>query len=257
MDDHVDEAVLEHELGGLEAVGQLDFDRLGNGARAGETDDGPRLGDDHVAQHGEARGDAAGGRVGQDGDEQALGLGETRQGGGGLGHLTEGDDALVHPGPAGTDDDDQGQRLFHGLVHGDAELLADDRPHGAHEEVRLHDAENDAPALDKGLADEHGLLHAGLLLVGLDPLLVRRAAILEAQRVVTGQIGKALLERALVRNLLDAESRPRSGNGSCTRGRRSGSSRPRCCRACARNWGTSSRAPRASPCAAGARNRSS
>ena len=31
MDDHVDEAVLEHELGGLEAVGQLDFDRLGNG----------------------------------------------------------------------------------------------------------------------------------------------------------------------------------------------------------------------------------
>ncbi len=33
VDDHVDEAVLEHELGGLEAVGQLDLDRLGDDLR--------------------------------------------------------------------------------------------------------------------------------------------------------------------------------------------------------------------------------
>jgi hypothetical protein len=42
-DDHVDEAVLEHELGGLEAVGQLDLDGLGDGAGPGEADLGARL----------------------------------------------------------------------------------------------------------------------------------------------------------------------------------------------------------------------
>ena len=43
VDDHVDEAVLQHELGGLEAVRQLDLDRLGDGARAREADKAARL----------------------------------------------------------------------------------------------------------------------------------------------------------------------------------------------------------------------
>ena len=106
----------------------------------GEADLGARLGDDHVAEHGEAGGDAAGGGVGQDGDEQAVGLVEPGQGGGGLGHLAERDDPLVHAGPAGAAHDDQRQGLLHRLIDGDAELLADDGSHGAHEEVRLHDA---------------------------------------------------------------------------------------------------------------------
>jgi hypothetical protein len=41
VDDHIDEAVFEHEFGGLEAVGQLDLDRLGDGARPGEADQAP------------------------------------------------------------------------------------------------------------------------------------------------------------------------------------------------------------------------
>jgi hypothetical protein len=58
VDDHVDEAVFEHEPGGLKAVRQLDLDRLG---------------DDDITPGGEAGGDAAGGWVGQDRNEQVFG----------------------------------------------------------------------------------------------------------------------------------------------------------------------------------------
>jgi hypothetical protein len=118
---------------------------------------------------------------------------EASQGRRGLGHLTQRDHPFVHPGAPGTDDDHQRQGLLDGFVHGGAELLADDRPHGAHEEIRLHHAENDAAALDEGLADEHRLFCAGFLLVVLDPLFVR-AAILEAQRVVRRQVRENLLK---------------------------------------------------------------
>ncbi len=196
--------MFEHELGGLEALGQLDFDCLRDGPRAGEADQGARFRDDDVAQHGEAGGDAAGGGVGQDGDEQALCVVEPGHGGGGLGHLAERDDALVHAGPAGAAHDDQGKRFFDGLIHGDTELFAHDGAHRAHEEIGLHDAQDDAAALDKRLADENGLFQTGLFLVVLDPLFVGCAAIFEVERVVGGQILKHLLKRAFVREVFDA-----------------------------------------------------
>src|SRR5271157_3484361 len=50
-DDHVDHAMDAQILGPLEAVGQPLPDGLLDHARAGEADDGPRLGDVHVAEH--------------------------------------------------------------------------------------------------------------------------------------------------------------------------------------------------------------
>src|SRR5688572_11889784 len=67
--DEVEEAVLLKELAALEPFRQLDLDRVPDRARAGEADQGFGLGDDEVAKHGEARGDAARRRVGQQADE--------------------------------------------------------------------------------------------------------------------------------------------------------------------------------------------
>src|SRR4051794_16314221 len=61
--DEIDEAVFLEELAALEAFGQLDLDRVPDGPRAGEADQGLGLGDDEIAEHREARGDAAGRRV--------------------------------------------------------------------------------------------------------------------------------------------------------------------------------------------------
>src|SRR5437867_1309154 len=68
LDDEIELAVLEEELGALETLRERLTDGLGDDAGSGEADQGSRLGDDHVAEHGEARGDAAGGRIGEHGD---------------------------------------------------------------------------------------------------------------------------------------------------------------------------------------------
>ena len=68
IDDQIEHAVLEQELAALESLGQLLPDRLLDDARAGEADERLRLRDVHVAEHREARGHAAGRRIGQDRD---------------------------------------------------------------------------------------------------------------------------------------------------------------------------------------------
>ena len=65
VDDHVDRAVLEQELGALEALRQRLAHGLLDHARAGEADQRLGLGDHDVADDGEARRHAAHGRVGQ------------------------------------------------------------------------------------------------------------------------------------------------------------------------------------------------
>ena len=49
-DDAVDESVFEHELGCLKALRQFRPDRVADDAGAGESDHGPRFGQDDVAQ---------------------------------------------------------------------------------------------------------------------------------------------------------------------------------------------------------------
>ena len=66
--DEVEHAVVEQELGGLEAVGERLPDRLLDHLRPGEADVAARLGDEDVAERRERGADAAVGRVGQHDD---------------------------------------------------------------------------------------------------------------------------------------------------------------------------------------------
>ena len=82
IDDDVEHAVLEQELAALESFGQLLADGLLDDARAGEADERLRLGDVDVAEHREARGHAAGRRIGQDrdvGEPRAIEPGQRRR----------------------------------------------------------------------------------------------------------------------------------------------------------------------------------
>ena len=74
--------------------------------RAREADEGLRLREDEVSQGREARRDAPHGRVGQHAEVQAARLVVAAQGRRDLGHLHQGEDALVHPGPAPRTRDD-------------------------------------------------------------------------------------------------------------------------------------------------------
>ncbi len=105
--DEVEEAVLEQELAALEPFGKALADRLLDDARAGEADQRAGLGDVEVAEHGEAGGDAAGGRVGEHRDVGHAGVAQAGERRRDLGHLHQRQDALLHARAAGGRDDDQ------------------------------------------------------------------------------------------------------------------------------------------------------
>ena len=86
-DDHVDRAVIQQELAALEAFRQLLTHGLLDHPRAGKTDQRTRLGNDHVAKHGQAGRDTAIHRVGQHGDKRYPLFTQACQGSAGLGHL--------------------------------------------------------------------------------------------------------------------------------------------------------------------------
>ncbi len=97
----VDHSVLILELRSVTTRRQLDLERALDDARAGEADEGRLFGDDDVTEGGKAGEDAGGEGIGADDDEgNALAPQETDDGGG-LRHLQERDDALLHAGAAG------------------------------------------------------------------------------------------------------------------------------------------------------------
>ncbi len=199
-DDQVEEAVLEEELGALEVFGQF----LGNGALddapAGKADQRAGLRDQEVAEAGEAGGDAAGRRVGEHGDVEQAGLVVTADRGRGLGHLHQGDDALLHAGAAGGREDDDRQALLGGALEQAGDLFADDGTHRGHHEAAVHGRSQAGQALDGDAGADDGLGEAGALLEGGELFLVAG----KADRVGAGQAGVELLDRILVRHQRDA-----------------------------------------------------
>ena len=182
----------QQEFAGLKAAGELDADGLLDDARAGEADQGLGLGQDEVAQRGEAGRDAPHRRVGEHAEVEAAGGVISPQGGRHLRHLHQGENPLVHPGPAARSGDDHQRQLLAGrLFDRPGQLLADDRAHAPHDETAVGDAEDDADALDESLADDGRLLQAGALLLGLDPLRVG-AAVVEAERIERLQVGDTI-----------------------------------------------------------------
>ena len=83
-DDGVDLALVEEELGPLEALGEFLLEGGGDHARAGEADQGAGFGQGDVADAGEGGRHAARGGVGHDADREAAGLVEPVQGEGGF-----------------------------------------------------------------------------------------------------------------------------------------------------------------------------
>ena len=99
-DDLVDEAVAVQELGALEALRQLVAGGSGRHARAGEPDEGVRLGQVDVAEGRERGEDTTGRGVGQDADIGHPCRRQALHGGAGLDQLHEGQRALLHARPA-------------------------------------------------------------------------------------------------------------------------------------------------------------
>ena len=118
-----------------------------------------------------------------------------------LGHLHQGEDALVHAGAAArTGDDNQRQLLGRGAFDGAGEFFADDRAHAAHDEGGIGHAEGDATAADHAGSHHGRFPQPGALLLFLEPLRIGDL-VDEVQRVGRFQVGVPLLERALVEHL--------------------------------------------------------
>src|SRR3989338_533334 len=90
--------MLQEELCRLESLGQGLLDGLFNDPRAGKTYERPRLSDDNVSQGGVTGHDSAHSGVCEHGNEYPVGLPQAEEGRAGLGHLHEGEHALMEPG---------------------------------------------------------------------------------------------------------------------------------------------------------------
>src|SRR3990172_995875 len=95
--DHIHHAVLQEKLRPLKTRGKLLFDRLFDNARSRKTDEALRLGENDVAEHGEARGNSAEGGIGEHGDERQPCLAEHGDRRRGLGHLHKREYPFLHP----------------------------------------------------------------------------------------------------------------------------------------------------------------
>src|SRR2546425_1152484 len=206
LDDHVELSVRQQELRALESLGKRLTDRLGDDRRPGKADQRARLGEDDVAEHREARRDAAGGGIGEDRNVRQPAGAEPLERGRGLGHLHQGEDALLHPRAARRRDDDHGQVLVDRELDRARELLTDHRAHAAAEEAELEDGEDGGQPADRGDAADHRLVARGLVGGGPYALAVF-LGVLEGQRIGRRQTGLALLERARIGELPEALAR--------------------------------------------------
>src|SRR5581483_10451051 len=196
LEDHVDGAVREKKLGALESFGQFFAHRLLDHARAGEADERLRFGDDDVRDHGEACGNAAHRRVGEHGYKRNAALAEARERRRRLGHLQQGQQALLHArAAAGAETNERNMPLE---THVDAahEALADDRTHGSAHEVEFEGARDDRHVFERSVHDDQGVAFAGLALRFVQPILIA-LQILEFEHVDRRQIGAYFLARMI------------------------------------------------------------
>src|ERR1035437_8305243 len=142
MDDGVEEAFFQQELGALKAFGELLADGLLDDAGAGEADESAGFGDVEVAKHGEAGADAAGGGIGEHADVGDFSAVQLRQGGGDFGHLHEAHHALHHARPSGGSDDNERLAAEAGAIDGAGYGLAHHSAHGAADEGVFHNAKD-------------------------------------------------------------------------------------------------------------------
>ena len=182
-------------FGRLEAVGQFFAQGLLDHPTAGKADQGLGLGQDQVAEHGEAGRDAARGGVGEQGDVKQFGLAVALQGAGDLGHLHQAEHAFLHARPARGADNQHRQALGRGGLDQAGEFLAHHRAHRAAHEAEIHGPDRQGQAFNAADAGAHRILEAAGLLGVADAVGVA-AAILEAERIGGGELQVEGLEAA-------------------------------------------------------------
>ena len=195
MDDAIDEALLEHELGALKTGRQVLADGLADHACARKPDQRAGLRDDHVAER-RVRGQHARHRgIGEDGDErQSLGA-QAREQRGGLGHLHEREDAFLHARAAGGGDQHERAALRDGPLDRARHLLAHHRAHAPAHEEEIHDREAHRLAADGPDAGDRRVLLSGVAARGLQPLRIGHAGVPEPERISGHQAAITLRER--------------------------------------------------------------
>lgn len=80
----------------------------------------------------------------------------------GFRHLHEGQDPLLHPGPAAGGKEDQGQLVFPGVLDGQRQLFPYGGAHAAHEKAAVQHTHHAAVSAYGAGGCDHGLVHAGL-----------------------------------------------------------------------------------------------
>src|SRR5277367_698505 len=146
-DNGVEETVVEEEFGGLKTFGQLLADGLFDHARAGKTDERAGLRNIQIAEHRVTGGDAAGGGIGEDGNEGELGFVHAPERRGNFRELHEADDAFHHARAARARYYDERFLLIERAVYGARNFVADDRAHRAADKTEFHRAADDRPAV--------------------------------------------------------------------------------------------------------------
>jgi len=182
VDDRVDRAGLQQELGALEALGQLLAHGVLDHPRPGKADQRLRLGDHHVAQEREARGHTAHRRIGQHADVGQARFREVRECRVRLRHLHQAQQAFLHARATGGGEADEGCLLFDRGIDAAHEALADDRAHRAAHELELEAGGDDRHAVHGAAHHDERIGLAGGLQRVLQPLGVL-LAVLELQRI--------------------------------------------------------------------------
>ena len=196
--------MLHQEFRRLEIGRQLGLGRRLDHPAPGETDGGPGLGDDQVADARVAGHHPRGRRVGEHADVRQALLGMVGQRAAGLGHLHEAEHAFVHACPAAGGDDDQRDAPVGRRLDESRELLAHHRAHGASQELEIHHTESHPMGPDAAHAGDHGVLEHGHLLPVGGQLGLVAGGPGELQHVDALHEGVHLLERAGLHQGVDA-----------------------------------------------------
>ena len=195
----IHEAVLLQEFGALEAFRQVCPDRFPDHPRPCEADQGARLGKIEIPQHGERSGNAAGCRVGHEGDEGEARRIQPAEQGARFRHLHEAEGAFHHARSTALRNDEQGSLLFFGPLDGARDDFAHYGPHRPADEREIHGCRREEVSADLAQRSTRRVVQAGFLSGGIEPVHVP-LAVGEFERVGRIQVFIEQLELPVVVN---------------------------------------------------------
>ena len=118
-------------------------------------------------------------------------------------HLHEGDDALLHSCAARCRKADNRELICRGMLEQAGDLLTDNRTHGCHHKLGIHDEYRAGLAADLGGAADNGILLVGGGTRLVELLLIAR----EVEEILAGQTREQLGKAVLVAHEIDAVTR--------------------------------------------------